>query len=208
MSRHTLAVLISAAACASGCAALQSSMLEPATGTIRGRVLVGETKPARGEQPGVVVYLEPMEADPAPTQPGIATIRQAEDGSWPPLAAVAQGDQVSFVSHQPVRHRFFSSSAPNDFELDPGEQVQLQHPGELRFYCSLHPWESGVIFVTPSPWFATSRASDHYEISDVPRGRYHLRAWYGADTELDRLVVVNSGEPTAVDVDLPGRDGS
>jgi hypothetical protein len=65
-----------------------------------------------------------------------------------------------------------------------------------------------VIFVTPSPWFATSRASQGYEILDVPRGRYRLHAWYGAPAELDRVVVVKSGEQTAVDVDLPGSDGS
>lgn len=208
MRRHVLAALISATACAMGCAALPFSFLEPATGTIRGRVLAAKTSPRDAAQPQVVVYLEPLEAGPSRPEGRIATIRQAEDGSWPPLAAVAQGDRVSFEGHDPVRHRFFSSSAPNAFELDQGEQVPLRHRGVVRFYCSLHPWESGLIFVTPSPWFATSRASQGYEILDVPRGRYRLRAWYGAPNELNRVVVVKSGELTAVDVDLAGSDGS
>jgi hypothetical protein len=191
-----------------GCAALPVSFLEPATGTIRGRVLAAKSSPRNAEQPQVVVYLEPLEAGPSRPDGSIARIRQAEDGSWPPLAAVAQGDRVSFEARDPVRHRLFSSSAPNAFELGQGEHVRLRHQGVVRFYCSLHPWESGLIFVAPSPWFATSRASQGYEIVDVPRGRYHLRAWYGAPTELDRVVVVKSGERTAVDVDLPGSNGS
>ena len=206
--RHVLAALISAAACAVGCATPPFSFLEPATGTIRGRVLAAKASPRDAEQPEVVVYLEPLEAVPSRSEGRIATIRQAEDGSWPPLAAVAQGDRVSFEAHDPVHHRFFSSSAPNAFELGQGEHVRLRHQGVLRFYCSLHPWESGLIFVTPSPWFATSRASQGYEIIDVPRGRYRLRAWYGAPTELNRVVVVKGGKLTAVDVDLSGSDGS
>jgi hypothetical protein len=107
-----------------------------------------------------------------------------------------------------VRHRFFSSGEPNAFELEQGEAVLLRHPGELRFYCSLHPWESGQIFVTPSPWFATSRASHVYEIRDVPRGRYRLRAWGGRPFRVDRVVDVQGGRLTAVDIDFPDRDGS
>lgn len=207
MPRLILVALIAVAACATSCA-MPPFFREPASGTVRGRVLAAATGSGDAEQPEVVVYLEPLEAVTSHSEGRIAAIRQAEDGSWPSLAAVAQGDRVNFESHDPVRHRFFSSSAPNAFELDPGEHVRLRHPGVLRFYCSLHPWESGLIFVTPSPWFATSRASQDYEIRDVPRGRYRLRAWYGSRSEVDRLVDVKSGEPTGVDLELPGSDGS
>ena len=70
------------------------------------------------------------------------------------------------------------------------------------------PWESGVIVVTPSPWFDTSRTSGSYEIRDVPRGRYRLRTWSEPLPSVERIVVVTGGESTAVDLDVSRSPGS
>jgi plastocyanin len=206
VSIRLLAALIGTVACAAGCGLAPSALFGPRTGTIQGRVLASE--PAHAEPPAVVVYLEPLDAGSPGSKTSTATILQAEDGSWPALVAVAAGGRVEFQARGEVRHRFFSSGDPNAFELEQGQAAQLRHEGELRFYCSLHPWESGQIFVTPSPWFATSRASHPYEIRDVPRGRYRLRAWDGRSSQLDRVVDVQGGELTAVDIDFPHDDGS
>jgi hypothetical protein len=78
----------------------------------------------------------------------------------------------------------------------------------VRFYCSLHPWESGVILVTPSRYFDTSGASGRYEIRDVPSGRYRLRTWSEPLASVERIVVVTAGESTAIDIDASGDGGS
>lgn len=216
--RHSLGLVGMAGCLALGCARLPCSPPDglpdsppSVTGSVHGHVL-----PADGEASGVVVYLEPVEPGWRQRAPGKAVaVHQGEDASWPTLLAVAAGDRVEFRARNEVHHRIFSYSAPNAFELGVGDAaeaaaVELRHEGVVRFYCSLHPWESGVIVVTPSPWFDTSGAGGSYEIRDVPQGRYRLRTWSGPRASVERIVVVTGGESTAVDLelDVPRSSGS
>lgn len=199
--KYVVAALLAALAAAGG-GCLWAPRPDPPTGAIHGRVLARGAQAPESEPREVVVYLEPLGALSVAAGEGqTATLRQADDDSWP-LLAVAAGDRVRFQPHEPIHHRFFSRSEANAFELRHGEAAQLRHRGVVRFYCSLHPWESGLIFVTPSPWFTTSRAAHHYEIRDVPEGRYRLRTWSQAPQEPEQIVVVKPGESTAVDVEL------
>ena len=182
------------------------------TGSVHGRLLPAGAAAEGDEAPEVVVYLEPIEPGWRHwTRSSAVAVRQREDASWPALLAVAAGDRVEFLARNEVHHRIFSYSKPNAFELGLGgaheaAAVELRHEGVVRFYCSLHPWESGVIVVTPSPWFDTSRASGSYEIRDVPQGRYRLRVWSVPRGSVERIVVVTAGESTAVDLDVPYSD--
>jgi hypothetical protein len=78
--------------------------------------------------------------------------------------------------------------------------VQFHEPGLVRIYCSLHPSERAVVFVAPSPYFATFRPPGSYEIRDVPPGRYRLHAWSESISAEARAVTVQPGAAVAVGI--------
>jgi plastocyanin len=207
-------LLLAACLAAAGCASSPPEPPPPATGTVHGRVEPADAALSAGDVPQVVVYLEPLEPGwHEPSQPVQVTLPHGERASWPALLTVAAGDSVEFRGGEELHHRIFSYSDANTFEFELGgpddaELVELRHAGLVRFYCSLHPWENGVILVVPSHHFATSAPDGSYEIRNVPRGRYRLHAWSEAPAGVARVVVVTGGEATPVDIDVPGDGGS
>jgi plastocyanin len=153
-----------------------------------------------------IVYLEPMEIEEHRAQSSrVATISQRGRALHPGFVVVTAGEEVHFSNEDGIYHRFFSQSEPNSFDLvvaPDGEAnaVRLNHPGEVLLYCSLHPWERGVVFVTPSPFFTTADSSGRYEIREVPPGRYQLRAW--SQDAQSATQTVNLPEGTSVSIEI------
>jgi plastocyanin len=158
----------------------------------------------------VLVYLDPVGPDGGGPEGRDATpvVRLGLDDFDPPLLAVRVGRPVAFHNQGRIYHRIFSYSEPNAFELgDLGRgqsrTVTFGTPGEVRVYCALHPGESGVVFVTPSPWFALAERSGAYHIAGVPPGEYRLRTWSDSGPPATRAVTVQSGVASDVDLSLP-----
>jgi len=190
----------------------------PPRGEIHGKILGSPTERESGEAepPRVVIYLEPIGSGGGSGTRGSATIRQRERRFSPAFLVVPAGESVIFVNEDEIFHRIFSYSEPNAFDLQTltrGEsgEVTLASPGAVRFYCGLHPAESGTIFVTPSPYFATADARGDYQIAGVPPGQYRLHTWSeGLHTWSERSasnshdVTVRAGASSSVDVALQG----
>jgi plastocyanin len=198
-----LAGLVLAALCAGpGCQRLPPGVWPFGPGTVEGRVVGGAPK----EGAWVVVYLE---GSPGRSWKRAATesLQTGTGGFSPPLLAVAAGQTVEVANSDAIHHRLFSSSRPNDFELSTlaggeSQRVTFEHPGAVRVYCSLHPGESGTIFVAPSRHFATVRAPGRYAIQDVPPGRYALHTWSEGPAAPTREITVESGASAFVELAL------
>jgi plastocyanin len=204
-SELALAGLALAALCLGlGCQQLPPGLWPFGAGTVEGRV-VGD---APEEGAWVVVYLEGS-LGRSWRRAETASLRGGTGGFSPPVLAVAVGQSVEVANGDAIHHRFFSSSRPNDFELPTlvgGEslQVAFDHPGAVRIYCSLHPDESGTIFVAPSRYFATVRAPGRYAIQKVPPGRYALHTWSEGPAAATREIAVQSGTSAFVELALEG----
>jgi len=165
--------------------------------------------PGSESAPGpVLVYLEPLDAGSAAPTPGAAATIRPKDGAFSPaLLVVMRGQELRFASDAKLVHRIFSYAEGNAFErkLPAGtlaEALTFDHPGEVPYYCSLHPSERGTIFVAPSPWFATADAHGEIRIGDVPPGRYRLHVWGEGVQAPPREIRVRQGEVAALDVDV------
>jgi hypothetical protein len=125
-------------------------------------------------------------------------LRPSDRGFAPAVLAVAAGQSVRIANDAAIYHRIFSYSESNPFDLGvvrrgDARSVAFRNPGVVRIYCSLHPSERAIVFVAPSPYFATFRPPERYEIQGVPPGRYRLRAFgESVDAEV-RAVTVRSG---------------
>jgi plastocyanin len=155
-----------------------------------------------------VIYAEPIDpSEEAENSPRATTIRRIGESFSPSFAVVSVEQPIHFRDDGDLFHRIFSYSEPNAFDLGVvggGEfkTVVFHHPGLVRFYCSLHGWESGAIFVAPSPYFDTARPSGEYELVDVPPGRYRLETWSESLSSSSLDITVQPGRSTSVEFSM------
>ena len=167
---------------------------------LRGR-LTPVPEQSESESP-VLVYLEPVaavvgkqSAAPAKT----VALRRRGQGLRPNFVLAHRGQLLVFSNQDDVYHSLFSYSEPNAFELGTlalGETQSLRFSaqGVVRFYCSLHESEHGLIFVSPSEYLAVVDSGGEYSLADVPPGRYRLRTWSDAYANFDREITLRPGE--------------
>jgi plastocyanin len=205
-----LALSIVGASLQSGCrGALPGWPAPPPPGAVHARLAASGPEAALGPMLG---YLEPLDAgSAAPARRAAATI-QPKDGAFSPaLLVVMQGQELRFASDAKLVHRIFSYAEDNAFERElpadaAAEALAFDHPGEVPYYCSLHPSERGTIFVAPSPWFATADSRGEIRIAQVPPGRYRLHVWGEVAHAAPREILVRPGEVAALDVDVRSGD--
>jgi len=175
----------------------------PLRGEVRGR-LRWETLQSNEKRP-VVVYLESRGAD---------RMSRAEDASvsialWAADAAapevVGVGERVRFRNQDPIYHKIFSTSEPNDFQLEAPPATssgihRFESPGVVRLYCALHEQESAVIIVSPTAHYSVVDPSGHFVLRDVEPGRYRLTAWGEGLVPLPVELVVGPGDATEVEL--------
>jgi plastocyanin len=131
----------------------------------------------------------------------------------PSLLVVPVGSTVDFPNLDPWFHNVFSLYQGKRFDLglyQAGAQksIRFDRPGPSYLFCNIHPEMTGVILAVGSEFFATSDKAGHYSIAGIPPGKYMLHVWYESATAetlqaLERLVVVDSGNPPFTTISIP-----
>jgi plastocyanin len=140
----------------------------------------------------VVVYLDGPKARPRATR---EKMRMKGKAFLPRVAVVAVGGTIDFPNEDPIFHNVFSLSGENRFDLDLYKRPKsaswtFQAPGLVRVYCNIHPQMSAVVLVRDNPHFARATSDGSFSLSDVPAGRYTLKAWHERAGEIAQAVVV------------------
>jgi len=201
------ALLPLACVAATACSAVSIPLPTPSepSGSVRGHLAADRGALGSGSEP-LLVFLEPLEATARPAkQRPRAVLHASDSGLSPAVLAVSAGESIRLANSSRIYHRIFSYSESNPFDLGVvrrGEKraIALGNPGVVRIYCSLHPAERAVVFVAPSPYFATFRPPNSYEIRDVPPGRYRLHAWSESASAATRAVTVPPGASVAAEI--------
>lgn len=152
----------------------------------RASSLPAPVRPARGLVTDAVLFVDAIPGRgagrPAPvtSRPQLAQRGQAFD---PRVVVVAAGGEVDFPNFDPIYHNVFSVSPLKRFDLGKyprgqSRRVQFPKPGLINVFCDIHSDMSAFILVTPTPAWARPSADGHYELTDLPAGRYHLRWWH------------------------------
>lgn len=153
------------------------------TGSVAVRVTVSD----HDIVPEMVVFLTPVDESrrfPAPT----TSIRLSQKNAVfsPAVLVVCAGQTVDFLNDEdrPIEHNIFSQSPTKKFDLGlygPGtsKSVTFDEPGPVRLYCSVHRYMDGVIYVSPTPFFAkvTGLPPLDATIVNIPPGEYHVKTW-------------------------------
>lgn len=141
--------------------------------------------PAGQRLPEMVVYLEPVDASlkfPIPTSRPEISQKGAQFA--PSLLVICAGQTVVFKNDEDraIEHNVFSRSPVKLFDLGlfspPDERTVLfDKPGAVRLFCSIHRYMDGVIYVCPTPWYATVDGRGVYQITGVPPGSWRVKTW-------------------------------
>ena len=157
--------------------------------------------------PLAVVYLEG--SFPVAEKQAVAQLIQKDLTFVPSLLPVRLGTRVEFPNHDEAYHNIFSYSAPKRFDLGryraderPIPFQVFDSPGLVALRCDVHEHMRALILVLDTPHFVLTDASGNFRLSDIPPGRYTLKAWLNSKTTLEQPVEVTADTRT-VQVKFP-----
>jgi len=103
----------------------------------------------------------------------------------PHVLPVLPGTVVDFLNSDDVLHNVFTpEKCAGKFNLGswPKGQVRSFTFNEVGcapvMLCNVHPEMEAFVFVSPTPYFATSAKDGSYTIKNVPAGKYMLTIWH------------------------------
>ena len=130
----------------------------------------------------VVVAVPDAEA-PKPAKPRLEQVEQIDQEFVPRVKAVLVGSAVSFPNRDSVRHHVYSFSPAKRFDLPlyvgtPAKPVIFDSPGVVTIGCNIHDWMVGYLYVSESPYYATTDANGSARLTGLPAGGYTVRVWH------------------------------
>ena len=137
--------------------------------------------------PLAVVYLE---GDfPPPATPPTASVPQKDLVFIPSLLPVRVGTRVEFPNLDDLYHNIFSFSAAKRFDLGryrpddrPVPSQVFDKPGLVTLRCEIHEHMRGLILVLNTPHFVVTDAAGRFKLTDLPAGKFVLKAWVDSST--------------------------
>ncbi len=191
-----------------------------AQGTVEGRVELPKAKTApvmtkryevvtKGgvlatNPPLAIVYLEgaPAKGGALPTK----QVAQKDMDFQPALLPIQVGTTVEFPNNDDTYHNIFSYSPAKRFDLGryrpdehPVPSVVFDQPGLITLRCDIHEHMRGLILVLNTPYFATTNPDGHFRLTNLPPGKYTLKAWLDSRTTREQPVEVTAGSTAHVD---------
>lgn len=155
-----------------------------------------------------VVYIEGPQASAtaAPEKPlQVVTQRVLQKGAVfsPHVLPLLVGTTVEWPNHDDILHNVFSVSESNPFDLGLYKNPKVEHwtfkkPGRVDVFCSIHTRMSCILLVLENPYFASTDEKGHYRITNVPAGKYTVKAWHERlPSKVQEVTVTSDGEVKA-----------
>lgn len=126
----------------------------------------------------------------------------------PHVLPVMIGTKVEWPNNDDIYHNVFSVSDAHSFDLgfykgNPKEKAQtFDRAGKVDVYCSIHANMHCIVLVLENPYFAATDSAGHFTITNVPPGRYKLKAWHERLPADEREITVPATGETNVDFTL------
>jgi len=123
-----------------------------------------------------------------------------------------KGNKVAIKNSDPILHNTHLYSGIGGRTLynlslaDEGQVVEkpLRKAGLVDVQCDAHKWMQGYMFVLEHPYGAVTDEAGSFAISDVPPGKYTLKAWHEALGELTEEVEVTAGGTAEASFEFKG----
>jgi plastocyanin len=133
----------------------------------------------------------------------------------PQILAVQTGQKILVKNSDPVLHNIHDLPNPdsgnaekNMAQMPNGPELSFvfEKPEDfLKFKCDVHPWMFAWVSVFNHPFFAVSGKDGTFKISNVPAGKYTLKATHRKAGVVTQEVEVKDGAPAKVDLTLEAK---
>ena len=179
-------------------------------GTISGKIRLANTSgpganQAAGSKENVVIWLEGVHDAKPPETP--IKISQHNLQFAPEFAIAVTGQKIDMPNDDDVVHNVYSFTGTNQFNLGlygKGEvrTVAFDQAGIVDVFCSIHHQMHARVFVVPTKYFANSYPGHSFTLTDVPPGRYVLKAWHERSHMIEKIIVVPASGSVTSDITL------
>jgi hypothetical protein len=85
------------------------------------------------------------------------------------------------------------------------KKVKLKRGAGMKLECDAHDFMHGFVFVAKNPYYAVVAEDGTYTISDIPAGKYKIKAWHGTLGEQKGKVNVAADASAKVDFTFKGK---
>ncbi len=85
------------------------------------------------------------------------------------------------------------------------KKVKLKRGAGMKIECDAHDFMHGFVFVAKNPYYALVAEDGTYTISDIPAGKYKVKAWHGTLGEQKGKANVAAGGTETVDFTFKGK---
>jgi len=98
-----------------------------------------------------------------------------------------------------ARRTVLNVSQPNKGDVVT-KKIKLRKGDAMKVECDAHDFMHAFIFVAKNPYYAKVDDNGHYEITDIPPGKYKVKVWHGALGEIDAgEVEISAGQSVTLD---------
>jgi plastocyanin len=157
-----------------------------------------------------VVYIEGSfgtNSAPSTNAATVTTTRVAQEDAVfsPHVLPVMVGTTVEWPNNDRIYHNVFSMSDAKQFDLGlykgnpPDKRVTFDKPGRVDVFCSIHTSMNCIVLVLENPYFASTDENGNYTITNVPPGKYKLKAWHERLPAAEREITVPTNGEVRVD---------
>jgi plastocyanin len=165
----------------------------------------------KGELADVVVSLQGVsgKSTGASAQPALLDQKGCEYS--PQILAVQTGQKITVKNSDPVLHNVHDLPAvagnaeKNEAQMPNGADLSFSFdkPEDfLKFKCDVHQWMFAWVSVFDHPFFAVSDKNGTFKISNVPPGKYTLKAAHRKAGAVTQEIEVKDGEGAKADFTL------
>ncbi len=168
----------------------------------------------KGELADVVVSVQGISGKSTGASAPAVTLDQHGCEYVPQIMAVQTGQGIMVKNSDPVLHNVHdqptvSGNAEQNMAQMPGGadlRFTFSKPEEfLKFKCDVHPWMFAWVSVFDHPYFAVSGKDGTFKITNVPPGKYTLKAIHRKAGSTTQEVEVKEGAPANIDFVLEAK---
>lgn len=168
------------------------------------RYVVGSNKGIKN----VVVAITGIEKGKAAETKAEAVVNNVKCRFSPRVQAIVKDQRVKIKNSDPILHNthpylvkepksrtIVNLALPNkdqviDITRRLKRSVEKEPQAVVRIKCDAHEWMVGWLHVYEHPYFAVSDEKGAFTITDIPPGKYKIRAWHEALGEVEKEVSV------------------
>jgi len=130
----------------------------------------------------------------------------------PHVAIYPSGIPLELASSDPLLHNVHAYLKGGETLFNaamPRRGMKLTKPlppsGWVRLQCDVHSWMNATVWISPHPYVASTDESGRFALSDVPPGKYTLKAWHPTLGEAVQEVEVRTGTTASVTLRMARR---